>query len=332
MQYKRGEFMMAREFAACGLSLAAVLLAAPLSAQTYPVKPVRLIVGFAAGGGTDTLARVVSKKLADTWPQPLVVENRPGADGAIATELVAKSPPDGYTVVMVSNAHTITPFQRKLAYDPVKDFAPVTLVASTPNLLLVHPTLPVRNVKELVALAKSRPGQLSFGSSGTGTSPYLAMELFKSLTGTNIVHVPYKGSNPAVIDLMGGHIQLMFGAIPTTLLHVKSGRLRAIAISSPKRWPSVPDVPTVSESGLPGFDAATWYGLLAPSGTPTPIVNKLQTDVAGALHHPDVIAYAAEMGFESVGNKPDEFADVIRRDMAKWGKVIRGLGASTAVQ
>jgi tripartite-type tricarboxylate transporter receptor subunit TctC len=300
-------------------------------AQTFPAKSVRLVVGFAAGGGTDTIARVIGKKLADAWPHALVVENRPGADGSIATELVAKSPPDGYTLVMVSNAHTITPFLRKLAYDPVKDFEPVTLAASTPNLLIVHPTLPVRNVKELVALAKARPGQLTFGSSGAGTSPFLAMELLKSMTRTNIVHVPYKGSNPAVIDLMGGHIQLMFGAIPTVGPHVKSGKLRAIAISSPRRWPLFPDLPTVSET-LPGFEAATWYGVLAPAATPLAIVNKLQNDMAGALQQPDVRAFVTESGFEAIGNKPGEFAQIIQRDMQKWGRLLRALGAAAAAQ
>jgi tripartite-type tricarboxylate transporter receptor subunit TctC len=295
-------------------------------AQSFPAKPVRFIVGFATGGGTDTLARLVSKKLGEAWPHPLVVENRPGADGSIATDLVAKAPADGYTLVMVSNAHTITPFQRKLPYDPVADFAPVTEVASTPNLLLVHPSLPVKNVKDLVALAKARPDQLSFGSSGTGTSPFLAMELFKSMTGTKIVHVPYKGSSPAVTDLVGGHIQLMFGAVSTTLMHVKSGRLRAIAISSPKRWPAVPNVPTVAESGLPGFEASTWYGALAPAGTPSAIVKKIQGDISNALEQPDVKAYIANSGFEAIGNTPEEFAAVIRRDMAKWGKVLHALG------
>ena len=296
-------------------------------AQTYPAKPVRMVVGFPAGGGTDIMSRVIGKKLADTWPHALVVENRPGADGAIATELVARSQPDGYTLVMVSNAHTITPFQRKLGYDAVKDFAPVTQVASNPNLLLVHPSLPVRNVKELVALARARPGQLAYGSSGGGTSPFLAMELFKSMTGTNIVHVPYKGSGPAAIDLIGGHIQLMFGAVATTLSHVKSGKLRAIAVSSPTRWPSVPELPTVSESGLAGFEAATWYGLLAPAGTPQAIVAKLNADVGGVLQQPDVRAYGLDQGFQTIGNKPDEFAEVIRRDMEKWGKLIRSLPA-----
>ena len=297
----------------------------PANAQTYPAKPVRLIVGFPPGGGTDTMSRVISRKLAESWPHALVVENRPGADGSIATDVVAKSAPDGYSLVMVSNAHTITPFQRKLSYDPVKDLAPVTLVASTPNLLLVHPTLPVKNVKELVALAKARPGQLSFGSSGAGTSPFLAMELFKSITGTDLVHVAYKGSNPAVIDLMGGHIQLMFGAVPTVQAHVKSGKLRAIAVSSPKPWPTWPKVPTVSET-LPGFEAATWYGVLAPAGTPAAIISRLHGDMAGVLQQPDVKSYVIESGFEVIANKPEEFAAVIQRDMQKWGKVIRALG------
>ena len=311
------------------ISVVAIVLAAPAAAQSYPAKPVRLIVGFAPGGGTDIMARVISKKLADTWTHALVVENRPGADGSIATELVAKSAPDGYTLVMVSNAHTITPFQRKLGYDAVRDFAPVTLVASNPNLLLVHPSLPVKNVKELVVLAKARPGQLAYGSSGGGTSPFLAMELFKSMTGTDIVHVPYKGSNPAVIDLVGGHIQLMFGAVSTTLPHVKSTKLRAIAVSSPTRWPSVPNVPTVSESGLPGFEAATWYGLLSPAGTPQPVVARLHTDIAGVLHQPEIKSFGMEQGFQTIGNKPDEFAEIIRRDMEKWGKLMRSLPAAS---
>ena len=319
-------------FAALAALIAALLtIAAPAAAQTYPAKPVRLIVGFSVGGGTDLISRIISKKLAETWPHALVVENRPGADGGIATEIVAKSAPDGYTLVMVSNAYTITPFLRKLAYDPVRDFAPVTLVASTPNLLLVHPSLPVRNVKELVALAKSRPGQLTFASSGGGTSPFLAMELFKSITGTNIVHVPYKGSGPAVIDLMGGQIQLMFGAVSTSQPHVRSGRLRAIAISSPKRWPAFPDLPTVGES-IPGFEAATWYGVLAPAGTPPAIVNKLQNDIAAVLQQPDAKAYVSESGFEAIGNTPEQFAQVIQRDMQKWGKLIRALGAAPAAQ
>ena len=256
---------------------------------------------------------------------PLVVENRPGADGSIATEIVAKSPADGYTLVMITNAHTITPFQRKLNYDPVKDFAPVTLTASTPNLLVVHPSLPVKTVKEFIAFAKTHRGQLTFGSSGTGTSPYLAMELFKSMTDINIVHVPYKGTGAAVIDLMGGHIQVMFGSVSGTLPFVRSGKLRALGISTAQRWPTLPEIPTVSESAVPGFEASTWYGVLAPAGTSTAIVSKLQTDMAAVLNVPDVRKTVLDMGFTAVGNTPAEFSEVIRNDMARWGKLIRSL-------
>jgi len=295
--------------------------------QIFPVKPVRLIVGFPAGGGTDTMARLISRKLGEAWPYPLVVENRPGAEGGIATELVAKAPPDGYTLAMISNAHTITPFQRKLAYDPVKDLAPVTLVASTPDLLLVHPSLPVKTLKDLIALAKTRPGELNFGSSGAGTSPYLEMELLQAMAGIRMVHVPYKGSAPAAIDLMGGHIQLMFGAAPPNLPHVKAGKLRALAVSSAQRWPPAPQIPTVSESGLSGFDGGVWYGVLAPAGTPVAIVNKIQADVAAALNAADSKKYFEDTGFSAIANKPQEFVEVIRRDMAKWGRLLGGVEA-----
>jgi len=295
-------------------------------AQSYPVKPVRMIVGFATGGGTDTLARMLSRKLAETWPHALVVENRPGADGSIATEIVARSPADGYTLVMITNAHTITPFQRKLNYDPVKDFAPVTLAATTPNLLVVHPSLPVKTVKEFIAFARTHGGQLTFASSGTGTSPFLAMELFKTLTGITIVHVPYKGTGAAVIDLMGGHVQVMFGSVSGTLPFVRSGKLRALGISSPQRWPTLPEIPTVGESGVPGFEASTWYGTLAPAGTPLAVTAKLQTDIAAVLHATDMRKQILDMGFNPVANMPAEFSEVIRNDMARWGKLIRSLG------
>ena len=303
----------------------ALVCATQAHAQAYPAKSVRMVVGFGTGGGTDTLARVLSRKLADTWPQSLVVENRPGADGSIATEIVAKSPADGYTLVMVSNAHTITPFQRKLAYDPVKDFAPVTLVGSNPQLLLLHPSLPAKNLKELTALAKTRPNEMAFASSGTGTSPYLAMELLKSVTGMKLTHVPYKGSGPAVIDLIGGHVQLMFGAVSTTLSHLQNGRLRAIAISSPQRRPALPEIPTVAESGVPGFEASTWYGVLAPAGTPQAIVNKLHADMVAAITAPDVRKPVVDLGISTIASTPREFAEVIQRDMARWGKLIRSL-------
>ena len=292
--------------------------------QDYPAKSVRFLVGFAPGGGTDILARLASKRLQEVLGQSFVVENRPGADGSIATEIAARAVPDGYTIVMVSNAHTITPFQRKLGYDPITDFAPVTLVASNPNLLLVHPSLPVRSVKDLVALAKARPGELSFGSSGAGTSPYLAMELLKQMAGIDMVHVPYKGSSPAVIDLIGGHVQLMFGATATVMPYVRANKLRAIAVSSTTRIKALPEVPTVAESGLPGFEARTWYGVLAPARTPADIVQKLYTEIGAALRQPDAMSYLLSAGLDAVANRPEEFLAVIRADMEKWGKVIRG--------
>jgi tripartite-type tricarboxylate transporter receptor subunit TctC len=303
-------------------------IAGAATAQTpqYPAKPVRMIVGFAAGGGTDILARLLSRRLADTWPAPLVIENRPGADGAIATELLAKAPPDGYTLVMITNSHVITPFQRKLAYDPVKDFAPVMQTAYTPNLLVVHPSLPVKSVKEFIALARHHSGQLSFGSSGTGTSPYLAMELFKSMTNVNIVHVPYKGTGAAVIDLMGGHVQAMFGSVSGTLPHVRSGRMRALAISSPQRWPTLPEIPSVAESGVAGFEASTWYGTLAPAGTPAAVVGKLHGDFAAVLTAADVRKSLLDLGFGVIANTPAELAGVIQSDMARWGRLMKALG------
>ena len=294
-------------------------------AQSYPEKPVRLIVGFATGGGTDTLARLLSRRLAEQWSQTLVVENRPGADGAIATEFVARAPADGYTLVMISNAHTITPFQRKLNYDPIKDFVPVTLVAANPNFLLVHPRLPVKQLSDLIRLAKTRPGELSFGSSGTGTSPYLAMELLKSMTGIRLEHVPYKGSSPAVIDLMGGHIQLMFGAVSTTVTYLQSGRLRAIAISSPERWSAFKEVPTVAESGVPGFEASSWYGVLAPANTSVPLINKMQADMAHSINTAETLQFLQGIGFIASMNTPTAFSEVIRNDMARWGKLIKTL-------
>ena len=295
-------------------------------AQNYPTKPVRLVVGFAAGGGTDTLARLISRKLADTWPHALIVENRPGADGSIATEIVAKSPPDGYSLVMVSSALAITPFQQKLSYDPIKDLAPITLAALTPDLLLVHPSLPVKTVRELIALAKPHPRKLSFGSSGAGTSPYLEMEMLQAMSGIELVHVPYKGSAPALIDLMGGHIQVLLGAIPTTLAQVKAGKVRALAVSSARRWPAVPELPTIAESGLPGFEAASWFGMLAPAGTPPAVINKIQADIAAALSTADSKKYFEGSGYAGIANKPEEFGELIRSDMAKWEKVVRAAG------
>jgi tripartite-type tricarboxylate transporter receptor subunit TctC len=295
------------------------------AAQPYPAKPIRFLVGFPPGGGADTLARMIGRHLSQSWGRSFLVENRPGADSAIATDMGAKSAADGYTLVLITNAHVITPFQRQLPYDPVKDFAPVTLVATGPNLLLVHPSLPVKSLKDLIALAKSRPGELSFGSSGTGTSPYLAMELLKSMAGIQMVHIPYKGTGLAVIDLMSGQIQLMFGAISTTLPFVKDGRLRALAVSSRARIAQAPLVPTVAEAALPGFEAATWYGVVAPAGLNADVQLKLHGGILSVLQSPEALAYMATLGFYPAGDGPNEFAAIIRADLAKWGRVIRAM-------
>jgi len=293
-------------------------------AQPYPAKPVRFIVGFPPGGGADTVARLLSRHLTEAWGATFIIENRPGADSVIASELGAKSPPDGYTIVLVTNAHTITPFQRKLPYDPVKDFTPVTLAATGPNFLLVHPSMPVKSVKDLIALAKAKPGWMSFGSSGTGTSPYLAMELLKSMAGVQMVHVPYKGTGLAVIDLINGQIQLMFGAISTTVPFIRNGRLKALAVSSRERIALAPEVPPVADT-LPGFEAATWYGVLAPARVPNEIVQKLHTGMHAVLQLPEARKHMATLGLNPAGASPAEFADIIRLDLEKWGKVIRNI-------
>ena len=289
----------------------------------YPAKSIRVLVGFPPGGGADTLARMIGRHLSQSWGRAFVIENRPGADSTIATELGVKAAPDGYTLIFITNAHVITPFQRQLPYDPVKDITPVTLVASGPNLLLVHPSLPVKTLKAFIALAKARPDDLSFGSSGTGTSPYLAMELLKSMANIRMVHIPYKGTGLALIDLMSGQIQTLFGAISTTLPFVKDGRLRALAVSSRTRIAQAPAVPTVAEAALPGFEAATWYGVAAPAGLRADVLQKLHSGIDGVLQLPEARDYMASLGFYPAGDGPKAFAEIIRADLEKWERVIR---------
>lgn len=314
--------MLRRTFLAA-LASAALLPLAAQAQDKFPSQPVHLIVGFSAGGGTDTASRVVAEKLSQIWGVSVVVENRPGADGSIAAATVAASPPDGYTVAVVSNAHTITPSTTKLSYDPIGSFRPVTLIASQPNLLLVNPSIPANTVEELVALAKSKPGDLTFASSGEGTSPYLAMERFKMMTGTEMVHVPYKGSAPAVLGIVSGEVDLMFGAVSTTLPHVEAGKLKAIAVSTKERIKSAPDVPTVWESGVEGFEAASWYGVLAPAGTPDDVLAVLNEGMVEALNAPEVRDRLT--GFDIVANSPDEFGAIIESDIATWADVIKNI-------
>lgn len=288
----------------------------------------RLIVPYAPGGGADTLARAIAQKLTESAGYSIVVDNRGGGGTILGSEIAAKAPPDGYTVIMVASTHAVvSSLHKKLPFDPIKDFAPVTRVASAPNLLALHPSVPAANVREFVEHAKSRPNELVYASSGNGGGSHLAMELFKSVARIDLVHVPYKGSGPALIDLVSGQAKVMFGGMISTLNHVRSGRLKAIAVSSAKRSPVLPDLPTIAESGFPGYEAATWYGVLAPAGTPVPIVRKLNADIIGTLNHPGLKQRMAGQGADPAPSTPEEFAAYIKTEITKWAKVVKESGA-----
>jgi tripartite-type tricarboxylate transporter receptor subunit TctC len=309
------------------LALAALALAQAPAA--YPTKPIRLVVPFPPAGATDLLAREVAKHLTDVWGQSVVVDNRPGAGGNIGSELVAKSAPDGYTLEMGTvGTHAINAsLYSKMPYDHVKDFVPVILVAGVPNVLEVHPSVPVNSVQELIAYAKANPGKLNFASSGSGTSIHLSGELFKVMAGVQMTHVPYKGSAPALQDLLGGQVQLMFDNVPPSLPQIKAGKLRALAVTSSTRAPALPDIPTVAESGLPGFEASSWFGVLAPAGTPPAIVAKLNAEIAKWLTTPEAKEKLAGIGANIAGGTPDDFARHIQAETAKWAKVVKESGA-----
>lgn len=311
------------------LVLSALLLgSAAAEAQTYPNKSLRLIVPFAPGGGADLLARLVGVKVAESLGQQVVIDNRAGASGNIAAEVAAKSAPDGYTLLQANVAHAISAsLYRKLNYELAKDFVPVTQLASMPFMLAVNPSVPANSVKELIALAKSQPGQLNYGSSGNGGPSHLATELFKSMAGVEIRHIPYKGGAPAATDLISGQIQMLFNTLPVILPHVRTGRMKGLAIASSRRIPAAPDLPTVAEAGLPEFEASTWYGVMVPVGTPSPIVNKLHRAFVAALNAPDVRERLTNENFELVGSTPMEFAMYVRAEIPKWAKVVKASGA-----
>lgn len=305
-------------------ALAALLLAAPAQAQTYPSKPVHIVVPSAAGGGTDIVTRVLAQQLSVSMGQQFVVENRPGAGQMIGIEAVARAAPDGYTLLMAASTLAINPVMfKKVTYDAVKDFAPVTQVAALPNVLVVHPSVPAKTVAELVALAKSKPDQIAYASAGVGTSPHMGMELFKSMAGVNLRHIPYRGTAPAVNDLVGGQVSAMMANVLTAKPQVEGGKLRALGVSGSKRSAGMPNVPTIAEAGVVGYSALQWYGLLAPAGTPPDIVVKLQAAVAKALELPDVKERLAADGAEGVGSTPAEFATLIKEELDKWAKVAK---------
>ena len=312
---------------ALGATLA--IVAAWASAQAYPVKPIRIVVPFPPGGATDILARDVAQKLTEAWGQQVIVDNRPGAGGNIGSELVAHSAPDGYTLEMGTvGTHAINAsLYAKMPYDHVKDFAPVILVAGVPNVLVVNNAVPANSVAELIAYAKANPGKLNFASSGNGTSIHLSGELFKVMAGVQMTHIPYKGSAPAMQDLLGGQVQLMFDNLPPSLPQIKGGKLRALAVTSSTRAPALPDVPTIAESGLPGFEASSWFGILAPAGTPPAIIAKVNAEVNKWLGSPEGKEKLAAIGANAAGGSPEDFARHIQTETAKWAKVVKESGA-----
>ena len=296
--------------------------------SAYPAKPVRIVVPFTPGGSSDILARAVGQELSKALGQSFVIENVPGAGGSLGAEKVAKSAPDGYTLLMGSEIVAInTSLYPKLNYDPMKDLAPITLVGTVPNILIVNPSVPANSVKELIALAGKAPGKIAFASTGQGTSSHLSSELFKLMANVDLVHVPYKGGPPAVADLISGQVQMMFINMPTGLAHVKSGKARILAVSSIKRVSQLPEVPTVDQAGLKGYDTNAWSGLYAPAGTPAEIVNRLQAEVARILKMPSVREQLAGQGAEPVGDSPEEFARFNRDEIAKWARIIKVSGA-----
>jgi tripartite-type tricarboxylate transporter receptor subunit TctC len=309
----------------------ACLLALPCAAlsQGYPSRPLRMVVGFPPGGGTDVVARIIAPGLSENLGQPVVIENRPGATGTVAAAMVAKSPADGYTIMMGHvSVNAIAPsLFPNLQYDVLKDFAPVTLAASVPHFVVVHPSLPVRSIRELIAYAKERPGKLSFPSAGNGSTPHLAGEIFKSMAGVDIVHVPYKGTGQSMADLLAGQHQVAFDTAPASSGNVRSGRMRVLGVSSAKRIPEYPDVPTVAEAGVPGYEVITWYGVFAPGGTPAAIVGRLHADIARAMEAPSAHARLAEAGADgSVTRTPEEFAAIVRADTARYARIIKDTG------
>jgi tripartite-type tricarboxylate transporter receptor subunit TctC len=299
-----------------------------VAAQSYPTKPVRIVVGFTPGGGNDVISRLVATKLTASMGRPFVVENRPGAAGSIGAEIVAKSPPDGYTLFLAGVAsHGVNPnLQKNLPYDPVRDFDPICLMATAPVLLAVHPSLPARSVKQFIAFAKARPGQINYASSGYGSSSQLATELFNSMAGTKLIHVPYKGIGAATTDLLSGQVQVMFNAAASLLVHTRSGRMRALGVGALKRLPAIPDIPTISESGVPGYQSGSWYGFVAPAGTPRAIVDRLSRETAVAVKSQDISSKLAEEANIVVGSTPEEFSAHIKEEVARIGKVIRAAG------
>ncbi|MFH1604678.1 MAG: tripartite tricarboxylate transporter substrate binding protein [Pseudomonadota bacterium] len=300
-----------------------IFAASAAAQQAFPNKPIRFIVPYAPGGGASILARIIGQKLTESWGQQVIVDNRPGGNGAIGGEALVASPPDGHTILLVTGTHVISPLLLPTRYDPIKDFAPVATVTSYELILVLHPSVPANNLKELIALAKSKPGQLNYATAGIGNSGHLTIELFNLMAGVKMQNVPYKGSAPALIDLLGGQVQLTVVAPSSTIPHIRNGKLKAIAVSGDTRLAALPQVPTFTEAGLPGFEVKNWYGILAPATTPKPIINKYAAKIALVLAMPDTKEKIVSQGMDPYISTSDEFAKLIKADMEKWSKVIK---------
>jgi len=321
--------MKARSAIVQWMALAATALATAAAAQSYPTKPIRMVVGFPPGGGTDVVARIIAPRLSESLGQPIVIDNRPGATGTVAAGMVAKAPADGYTIMMGHvSVNAIAPsLFAKLPYDVEKDFAPITLTASVPHFIVVHPSLPVTSVKELIAYARTRDGKLSFPSAGNGSTPHLAGEMFKTMAGVNLLHVPYKGTGQSMQDLLGGQHQVAFDTLPACTPHVRTNRLRPLAVTSAKRLAEFPDVPTVEQAGVAGYQMTTWYGVFAPAGTPRPIVERLHGEISKTMQTPDTRARLLEAGADdTVTRSPAEFTAIVRADIVRYAKIVKQAG------
>jgi tripartite-type tricarboxylate transporter receptor subunit TctC len=306
---------------------AVAALALPAGAQEYPVKPVRILIGFPPGGATDLVARVMAPKYMGIFKQQFIVDNRPGANGTIASDLAAKAAPDGYSLHLATvGSLVLSPATSKVPYDPLKDFAPISQAVALQNIFIVHPNLPARSLKDLIALAKAKPGALNFASSGNASPGHLAGELFKSMARVNLVHVPYKGGGPAMVDLIAGHVEIFVAVISTAVPQVKAGKARALAVTAPKRSPALPEVPTVAETGLKGYEATNWYGMVAPPGTPAPLLDRLHKATVAVLEMPDVRQALLDQGIEAAPSSPAQFSAYIKSETAKWRKVIQTAG------
>lgn len=319
---------MRQQWSVCVLAAALLLGAAqPAAAQApYPVKPIRFIVGFPPGGSNDIVARTLAPKLSEGLGQQVVVDNRGGANTAIASELMVNSAPDGYTILMNAPGHVTNPALIKLNFDPIRDFAFITLIGEAQNLLVVHPSFPPRSVKELIAFSKKRPGDVNYGSSGIGTSVHLSAELFQYMTGIKWVHIPYRGGGPGLVALLSGEVSLYFGNVPTVVRQARAGKLRALAVTGLKRTPAAPDIPTVAESGVPGYEVTTWWGLSAPAKTPPAILERLHKETIRAVNAPDVRERLQGLGADIIGNTPEQYSAFIQNEIAKWDKVIKAAG------